>query len=481
MLVRRFAFVTAASVVVGLFAIAGFARSEDSLWQTDFEKAKAQAKTEKKLLLVDFTGSDWCHWCQQLQAEVFSKESFKKEALKQYVLVELDFPHDKKKLSEDAIKRNEELAKRYKVQGFPTIFLLDADGRVAAKTGYRPGGPEKYVEHLADLAKTYEIVKAMKQGLEKSEGIARAKLLDQIIDASEKLGNDDDELVAWTKEIVKLDPDNKAGLKTKYEFRILMAEFENLKEQGNAREAQAALDKALALSGISNEQKQKAFMAKGELCFMNRDFAGIEINIKKAIEAAPKTEEAKQCELLLTRFKPIFEAQANIAKVKTKLEKATGVDRAKLLDELITLQEKAGQFAKVDPEEVEKWSQEILSLDPDNKAGLKSKYAFNVTMAKATHLLFEGDAAEGRALLEKALTTPGLSGEQIQEGNFRLGCYYLNKKSYQKGIDSMKKAYDAAPEAKKAKFCKMMIQRAEQLLKQQDEDEKPAEKPLGKK
>ena len=152
MLVRRFAFVTAASVVVGLFAIAGFARSEDSLWQTDFEKAKAQAKTEKKLLLVDFTGSDWCHWCQQLQAEVFSKESFKKEALKQYVLVELDFPHDKKKLSEDAIKRNEELAKRYKVQGFPTIFLLDADGRVAAKTGYRPGGPEKYVEHLADLA-----------------------------------------------------------------------------------------------------------------------------------------------------------------------------------------------------------------------------------------------------------------------------------------------------------------------------------------
>jgi thioredoxin-related protein len=472
MLMRRFLLPAAASVVVGLFAIAGLARSEDSLWQTDFEKAKAQAKAEKKLLLVDFTGSDWCAWCKKLQGEVFSKEAFQKEAPKQFVLVELDFPQDKKKLSEAAIKRNDELAKHYKVQGFPTILVLDAEGHVMAKTGYRPDGPEKYVTHLADLVNNYGIVQALKKGLAKSEGVARAKLLDQIIDVSEKLGNDDEDLEAWAKQIVKLDSDNKAGLKTKYEFRILVAEVENLKEEGKAGEALAALDKALALPGISGDQKQKAFMAKGELCYISKDIPGIESNIKKAIEAAPKTEEAKQCEMLLEKLRPIFDAQANIAKVKTKLEKAAGVDRAKLLDELITLEEKAGQFAKVDPQEVEKWSREIISLDPDNKAGLKSKYAFNVALNEATHLLFEGDAAEGQALLEKALAAPGLSGEQIQEGNFRLGYYFLKKKSYQKGIDFMTKAYEAAPTTQGAKSCKMMIQQAKQLLKLQDENEK---------
>ena len=167
--------------------------------------------------------------------------------------------------------------------------------------------------------------------------------------------------------------------------------------------------------------------------------------------------------------------------MKAKLEKAAGVDRAKLLDEWITLQEKTAQFAKVDPEEIEKLSQEIISLDPDNKAGLKAKYTFNITMNKATHLLFEGDAAEGRAMLEKALAAPGLGGEQIQDGNFRLGYYFLKKKSYQKGVDYLKKAYAAAPNTQGAKSCKIMIQQAEQLLKSRDEDEKPVEQPLLKK
>ena len=66
-------------------------------WLTDFEAAQAAAKSSGKYMLVDFTGSDWCGWCIKLKDEVFSKDHFKTEAPKNFVLVELDFPRAKER------------------------------------------------------------------------------------------------------------------------------------------------------------------------------------------------------------------------------------------------------------------------------------------------------------------------------------------------------------------------------------------------
>lgn len=119
-------------------------------WLTDMEAAKAQAAKEKKDLLLDFTGSDWCGWCIKLNEEVFSKEPFKAGTKDKFVLVELDFPK-KKKLDPKLKEQNDALNEKMKVQGYPTIMLCDATGRPYAKTGYQRGGPEKYVEHLTEL------------------------------------------------------------------------------------------------------------------------------------------------------------------------------------------------------------------------------------------------------------------------------------------------------------------------------------------
>lgn len=119
-------------------------------WVTDMEAAKAQASKEKKDLLLDFTGSDWCGWCIKLNEEVFSKDPFKEGTKDKFVLVELDFPH-KKELDAKLKEQNKALQEQMKVQGFPTIMLCDATGKPYAKTGYAPGGPEKYVESLDKL------------------------------------------------------------------------------------------------------------------------------------------------------------------------------------------------------------------------------------------------------------------------------------------------------------------------------------------
>src|SRR6266581_5344317 len=64
-------------------------------WLTDVPAAQEQAAAENKLVLLNFTGSDWCGWCMKLKAEVFSQPEFEDYANKNLVLVEIDFPKRK--------------------------------------------------------------------------------------------------------------------------------------------------------------------------------------------------------------------------------------------------------------------------------------------------------------------------------------------------------------------------------------------------
>jgi thioredoxin-related protein len=119
-------------------------------WETDFAAAKKRAKAEKKAMLLDFTGSDWCGWCMRLQKEVFATPEFKKYAKTQLVLVEVDFPRNKP-LPRKEKEQNDKLGEEYHVQGYPTIILLNSDGGEVARTGYKEGGPENYIAHLKEL------------------------------------------------------------------------------------------------------------------------------------------------------------------------------------------------------------------------------------------------------------------------------------------------------------------------------------------
>ena len=116
-------------------------------WMTDMDAAmKLSAKTGKPIL-ADFSGSDWCGWCIKLDKEVFSKKIFKDFAKENLILVLLDFP-SRKPITAKLKKQNGALAKKYRISGYPTVLLLDSKGKVIVKTGYRRGGPQKYVNFL---------------------------------------------------------------------------------------------------------------------------------------------------------------------------------------------------------------------------------------------------------------------------------------------------------------------------------------------
>jgi thioredoxin-related protein len=121
-------------------------------WITSYEQGQQEAKANNKLVLLDFTGSDWCGWCKLLDREVFSKPQFKEYASRNLVLVEVDFP--KSKTMSDAIRiQNVQLAQRYQVQNFPTIIVLNGDGQIVGALGYMKGGPDAFIAVLEKIRK----------------------------------------------------------------------------------------------------------------------------------------------------------------------------------------------------------------------------------------------------------------------------------------------------------------------------------------
>jgi thioredoxin-related protein len=145
---------TMKTIVAGLIVAAALfsASAEESQWLTDFPKAEARAKAEKKMVMLDFTGSDWCPACIKLRKEVFSKPEFAKYAQEHLVLVEVDFPQTKIQ-SEELKKANQALAEKFKVDEYPTVIILNSAGEKAGEADYDGGGPKKFIETLEKLRK----------------------------------------------------------------------------------------------------------------------------------------------------------------------------------------------------------------------------------------------------------------------------------------------------------------------------------------
>lgn len=136
-------------VLIGIFLlIANFAGAQN--WKNDLEEAKAQAQKENKLILLVFQGSDWCAPCMKLEREIWTSSEFKEYAEEHYVLVKADFPRRaRNQLPPAQQKKNNALAEKYNLEGyFPLVLLLDKEGMVLGKTGYKKISPKEYIALL---------------------------------------------------------------------------------------------------------------------------------------------------------------------------------------------------------------------------------------------------------------------------------------------------------------------------------------------
>ena len=282
-------------------------------WSHDFKAATKQAASEKKDMLVDFTGSDWCGWCIKLNKEVFSHQEFKDGVKDGYVLVELDYPRDKSKLSDETIAQNEELKDEYSIKGYPTILLMDGQGRPFAKTGYRQGGPVEYVKHLKELSELRAERDKAFDSAAKLEGVEKAKALVAALQSLQL----DETLVAkfYAGEIAAIkaaDPSDESGYAKEIELKGKFSEFQKninkLASEGDFKGALALAEETIATGGFKGEMEQQVSFIKGM----------IQAELGEMEDALKTLDQAKSIEPGSNVGKRIDMVKAQISK---KLEK----------------------------------------------------------------------------------------------------------------------------------------------------------------
>jgi thiol:disulfide interchange protein len=133
--------VATATIVLGAcsrgFSPARKATAAGVAWEHNLDVALSRASGEKKIVMVDFY-TDWCGWCRRLDETTYADADVQ-HALRGLVPVKLD-----------AEKDGRRAARRYRVQGYPTIVFLDAGGaEVGRIPGYLP--PKPFLEELQDI------------------------------------------------------------------------------------------------------------------------------------------------------------------------------------------------------------------------------------------------------------------------------------------------------------------------------------------
>jgi len=291
---------TAALVV----AMGGVAWAADGIWTENVDAAMKQAKAEQKDVLMEFTGSDWCPPCIQLKKNVFDTDHFKTEAPKHFVLVQLDFPHNKPQ-SEELKAQNRKWAEKFAVPGFPTIMLLDAEGQPYARTVGYPGlDAQQYVAQLQTMRESrVKRDKALAEA-QQAQGIERAKLLDSALSALDS-GILIPAYEAQVKEIVVLDADNAAGLKGRYEAIQLMPQIRQAMEGGSQDDAIAQIDTLFETYQLDGQLAQDLYLLKAEALFAKQDTDGTRAALQNALDAAPEGQHAQLIrQIIATHFAP---------------------------------------------------------------------------------------------------------------------------------------------------------------------------------
>jgi thioredoxin-related protein len=290
-----------ASTCLSLDEVTAVSSPGSGEWTEDFEAAKARAAKEKKDLLINFTGSDWCGWCIKLKKEVFDEEAFRKEAPKQFVLVELDYPQ-RKQQAPKVKEQNLKLQRQYAVGGFPRIFLADAEGRPYAITGYQPGGPEGFLRQLGGLRSRRESRDQLFEKAAKEEGLAKAQLLDEALKslAMSLQGADVSSFYgAHIDEVIKLDARNEGGLRVKWELTSIAGLMRNR----NVDQAAKRIDALLRDLNPQGEVRQEVLIFKAQTLLAAKDVKGAISVLEEAENLAPQSRVGLAIPGMIARIK----------------------------------------------------------------------------------------------------------------------------------------------------------------------------------
>lgn len=271
--------------------------------ETDYNLALEAAKATKQMLLIEFTGSDWCPPCKRLKKDILTSDAFAAYLKDQKLrFVELDFPRKAGKISKAQMKRQEAILEHYNVTGFPTILIIDSDGMPYGRIVGTAKTPADYLKNVSAILELKTKFATSIADAQKKDGQARAEAL---VDALNTLPMEYREFQKEViKEIIANDPSDEFGYAKKTRTTRLLEEQREMlksfyaKHRGQNSEQGIADSRGEALRLLKTPELQPAIARElnkyiSDGYAMLQEFDKTLEYLKAAYEADPDSRAGK--------------------------------------------------------------------------------------------------------------------------------------------------------------------------------------------
>lgn len=273
-------------------------------WQTNMDRVLSTAKAKDRTVLVEFTGSDWCPPCKHLRSQVFPTDEFAAYVRdKKLLLVELDFPRDTQKLSDEQKAHNEKWRVYYGVASFPSVLVVDGKGAPYGVVNGADRTADEYLVRLGrELDRKAEVESKLAQAAE-LQGVERAAALAQAIQYMPMEWRMLHEEVV--QDIIANDPEDTLGYRryreetalTKVQMQELEQVFRKYSGQVSDEAREASLKEALQLLESDKWMPvPRLYLNKfisDTYALQRKDVDNVYKYLKAAVESAPESAEGK--------------------------------------------------------------------------------------------------------------------------------------------------------------------------------------------
>ncbi len=285
------------SLIRQLLAVVAAACATAAEWGTNYEAALAQAGEQGKAVLADFTGSDWCYYCIRLRKEVLEQPEFAAWAEQNFVLLEVDVPQNPE-FDRKLLAQNQRLCTQYRIDGYPTVLVLDARGRAL-------GGLFGYVPDAAAVQRTLEKGLRADALLRRAAQLEGEEKLRLMLEAWRLIPADLHELnIPLQQELSALDTQDISGLRAAAEAERRLAECTAAADAAPTDAAALELVEA-ALARAVPENRRQLLELKYRLLILGVEtpedvYAAAEVAyaaIDADLRLSPKVKESRKKQL----------------------------------------------------------------------------------------------------------------------------------------------------------------------------------------
>ena len=298
---------TTLAAILMLIAVAAFSPlaavevdakgARKGVWSSDYPAVKAAAEAEKAPLFLLFTGSDWCHWCKLMDKQVFSKPEWQTFAAQNLYLAYLDFPSDKVKQPEELHNQNVRLREDFNVEGYPTMILLDHEGKQLGSFGAS--------QNITAEAFVQKVQQALGDAPDKLEAILKTLPADEA-DAIRKAADQADQFARKGKEIQEEMQRKEMALQLEAALRFLNL-YATYPEQRSTKASILLL-----------QLKDKDAKAHAEFLQLQQKIRDCLANIAEKLKNYPKPETITEDQFTQT-FMPLMEQFDQLKQQQRKL------------------------------------------------------------------------------------------------------------------------------------------------------------------